>query len=176
MRESRFFYLLNRSSANYCSFENRIEALFKGSLLFRSVRNFWNGVRVNFGHCFLVRIADSEVPLKFLDESKAITYFKVFYKRREKTLFDFLATSKITYLLKEIKKEFYAIPVKMGSILLAFPILINALLSIIFKKETSLLNWIIQGLILLIGLGSFSCESDWETIKKGSMIFNKIFK
>lgn len=171
MRESYFFYLLSRLWAICATFENRIGMLFSESFLFRSVRNFWNNVRINFKYCFFVRLADAGLQPSFFDNSEILLYLKVRYKICEKRTIYFLGASKASYLSKELKKEFYAASVKTGSMILVFSILVNILLSIIFKKEISLLNWIIQGLVLFAGLGGFSCQADWETIKKNSTIF-----
>lgn len=175
MRRIYFFYLLSKLWAGYYSFEDWVGMIFSASLLSRLTRNFWNGVQISFERCFLARLSDLEVS-RFLDESKAVAYFKALYKRWEKRAITFLESSKIACLSKEIKKEFRVIPVKMGSMIAVFSILINMVLSIIFKKETSLLIWIIQGLILFAGLGGFSCESSWATVRKGSVVYNKIFK
>ncbi len=176
MRKSRFFYLLSRLWTSYATFENRIGMLFSESLLFRAARNFWNNAKASFKYCFFIRLADAELPPGFFDSSKALFYLKARYKIHEKRMIDFLEASKIGYLSKEIKTEFYSIPIKMGSMILVFSIMVNISLSIIFKKETSLSSWIMRGLILFASLGGFSCQADWETIKKNSMVFNKIFK
>ncbi len=168
-------YLLSKLWARYCSFEDQVGTIFGVSLFSRLVRNFWNGVKISFEHCFLAKLSDLEVS-RFLDESKVAAYFKAFYKRWEKRMIVFLEASKIAYFSKEIKKEFRVIPVKMSSMIAVSSVLINILLSIIFKKDTILLIWIIQGLILFAGLCGFSCQADWETIKKTSAVFNKIFK
>ncbi len=176
MRHSYFLYLVGRLWAGCCSFEDWIDEFSGDSAVLKSISKFWAGIKVGFEHCFLMRLADSYMPSRFLDESKAVSYFKAFYKRQEKRIIGFLEASKAAYLSKEMKKEFYAVPVKMGSMILVLLVSINISLSIIFKKERSLLNWIIQGLILFAGLGGFSCQADWETIKKNSAVFNKIFK
>lgn len=176
MRHSYFLYLVGRLWVGCCSFEDWIAEFSGDSAVLKSISKFWAGIKVSFEHCFLMRLADSYTPSRFLDESKAVSYFKALYKRWEKHMIVFLEASKIACLSKEIKKEFHVIPVKMGSMILVLSISINISLSIIFKKEISLLNWIIQGLILFAGLGGFSCQADWETIKKNSAVFNKIFK
>lgn len=170
-----FFYLLSKLWERYYSFEDRIVTIFSVSLLSRLMRNFWNGVEISFEHCFFVRLSDLEVS-RFLGESKVAAYFKALYKRWENRAIVFLEASKVACFSKEIKKEFHVIPVKMGSMIAVFSILINISLSIIFKKDAILLIWIIQGLILFAGLCGFSCQADWETIKKTSAVFNKIFK
>ncbi len=175
MRHSYFLYLLSRLWVRYHSLEARIDGFFNDSTIFEAVNKSWSGVKVSFEHCFLVRLSDLEAS-RFLDESEVAIYFKALYKRWEKRTFGFLEASKAAYLSKEMKKEFYAASVKMGSMILVFSILVNISLSIIFKKEIGLLNWIIQGLILLAGLGGFCCQVEWETVKKNSVVFNKIFK
>lgn len=176
MGESRFYYLLSRLWASCASFENRIGMLFGESILFGSARNFWNKLKISFRYCFFMRLAYAELPPGFLDSGKVSFYLKGCYKIYEKRIICFLGASKASYLSKELKKEFYSAPVKMGSIIVVFSILVNIVLSVIFKKETSLFNRFIQGLFLATGLGVFSCEANWETIKKSSVVFNKIFK
>jgi len=123
-----------------------------------------------------MRLADAELPPGFFDSSKVSFYLKARCKIYEKRVIYFLGASKASYLSKELKKEFYAAPVKMGSMILVFSILVNILLSVIFKKEISMLNWIMRGLALFAGLGGFSCQTGWETIKKNSAVFGKALK
>lgn len=176
MRRSCFYYLLSRTWAGFVIFKNRMGAFFDGSILFGAVRYFWNKVKISFGHCFFMRLADAWPPPDFFDSGKVPFYLMARRKIYEKRMICFSGTSKVSYLSKELKKEFYAAPVKIGGIILVLSILVNIVLSVISKKEISMLNWIMLGLALLIGLGGFFCEADWETIRKSSVIFNKIFK
>lgn len=176
MRESRFYYLLSGLRESRAIFENRMRTFFGESVLFGSARNFWKKVKISFKHCFFMRLADAEPPPGFFDSGKILFYLKARRKIYEKRVFCFLGASKASYLSKELKKEFYAAPIKTGGMILVFSILVNTALTVIFKKETSLFNLFIRGLLLVAGLGAFSCEANWETIKKSSVVFNKIFK
>ncbi len=176
MRESRFYYLLSGLWASCAIFENQIESLFGESILFGSARNFWNKVKISFRYCFLMRLAAAEPPPGFFDSGKVPFYLKARCKIYEKRMICFLGASKASYLSKELKKEFYAAPVKIGGMILVLSILVNIVLSVISKKEISMLNWITLGLVLFAGLGGFSCQADWETIKKNSAVFGKTLK
>jgi len=88
-------------------------------------------------------------------------------KQRAKLKF-YLKTSQSDNLLAETKKELLSSPLKITSRIAVIAVITNITLSFSINRPPCLSVWIVEAVILFIGLNGISSETTWEEIKKTS--------
>ena len=131
-----------------------------------------------FKYSFLEKISRirQDDNSRSLIDSAVVTCWIDWLKTKKRLLFEFGKTSRIMISTKEAGQAAYREPIKTLSIILSSAILVDIFLCLLFKKEISLLGWVMRGVFLFIVAGGFFCNVDWQSIEDGSIFFKKIIK
>jgi len=113
---------------------------------------------------------NEECGLIILGNSKLISLALGLYRAGKSRLLNYAKTSLAVGFIKNIKKELYLSPIKNTSTIVMSAILTNIFFCIWVNKKTRLLDWIMQILLLFIGITGLLSLASWEDIKKTSFI------
>lgn len=153
MENNLFINLLNKTWKLYFSAKRWLIIVFKDSMLFPSNR-----------------------AVDFFGSSRIVHWFMLLYTGLEKRIIIFFKDSQIAFLTAALRNKFHIMPIKAGSIVLIISVLTNILLSIACYKEIVLSAWILNGLLLFLGLAGLSSDANWKDARKNSIILNRVFK
>ncbi len=160
----------------YRLFAGRSYGIYKNSLLYAKTEVLFNGIIVILRYSFLGRITEikEEDNLKEVLESSG--FVKWLLKIRGgwgKGIDDCLKTSFIVRHAIRFKNELYVSPVKAWSIIVVTAILSNVFFYALFKnamcKDTGLLSWIIEAILLFVGLAGLFSEAGLKDLISTSL-------
>lgn len=173
---SIFILFLKKLRKRNHSFKLWLDRVLKESQIHKPINTLQREIKFSFRYSFLGRISEikKEDNLIILDESKGIRYLSGLYKTSKDRWANYLIGSEAVNLVKGFKKEFYLLPVKIGSIAIITGILTNILFLVLFNREIGIFSLTIQLLLFLIGLNGLRSNVTWEDIKKTSFLINYI--
>jgi len=111
-----------------------------------------------------------------LEESKTAVYLSGLYRRSRSVIGNLVKNSRVLELLSGIKRCFLKRAVRSACIFLFTAVSANIFLSAVFHREMDLFDMIIKSAILLLSLGGYFCDANWNDVKKSSVVLNKILK
>lgn len=117
-----------------------------------------------------------ENNLVVLDNSRFTRWSLDIYKKWKHRIVNYAKTSIVMDSIQEIKKDLYFSSIKTCSTIVVTAISVNILVSILLHKEIGLLGWIMRILFLFISANGIFCNTDWQTIKSNSIIFEKFYR
>ena len=172
---SIFISLLRKFGKVYCSVERLLLEASKNSRTCCLTQELWDKIKVCFKYSSLEKIAEIEIKdIIVLNESKVVKWLINLYKKWSYKIIFYLKISRINYSVEQLKKKLHFLPVKTASIIIVTAILTNVIFSLLLRREISLLDWIIRGLLMFIGLAGLFCNSDYESIKETSWFMKYI--
>ena len=175
VENSIFFKQLGDLKEVYLTMEAKINSVYLKSFTQRLIKKINETIKVCFRYSFLGRITEpKQAPPMVLDNSRAVRYSISFYKKwRDKTI-HYLRSSFTFSLAKDTKEQFVLSPVRIISLIVIITIFVNAVLSVILQKQMYLWSFLIRVLFLFAGTAGLSCEADWPTVKKSSVLLKKM--
>jgi hypothetical protein len=171
--DSVFISFLKKAIRGYRLIESSLAEAYKDSLIYRLIRAFYEGARINLKYSFLGRITQISAE-SCINNSKFIRWLLNAYNTRKESIINYAGASKFANSAKEFKNDFFSLPVKTAGILLIAAVLSNIFFSLLFKKEIGVSGWVIRGLLLLLALSALFCSATWQEIKDTSFILKFI--
>ena len=121
-------------------------------------------------YSFLARILTVEqVNLNFLNNSLIVRYFLSLLVKGKLRLRHYFAESSTGDLLKTVKDYMCYSFTKSAGILILSAVSVNLVLSLILKKQLSMVAWSIRVLFFIIAVCFLSKGIDWPTLKHNSI-------
>lgn len=103
--------------------------------------------------------------------SKFIQWPADLYNKLQKRMGDYLNVSLVTGYAISIKRELRLYPMKISGIILISFVVITSILSFIFHYELRTAGLITRLVLLIVGFCGLSCDVEWPTIRRGSVLF-----
>ena len=140
-----------------------------------------NRMNVIFRYSFLGRITEirEEGCLKeVLENSRFVKRLLKMRNKYRKRVASVLETGSAGRRIVQFKNELYIFPVKVGSIIIVIAILFNVSFYVLFRntmcKEMGLLGWIIEGILLSMGLVGIFCKAGLIDLMETSLFIKWI--
>lgn len=177
LETSKVVFLIRTLRGFYANFERWTEAVYSGSYLSRLINYFVGIVCLSYNESFLKVLMGSfgAGNAAILNNSKLVQRLENSYKKLTKR-FDNLHSSLFGNWAMSAKKELTLHSIKALSIILIFSSVINLILSFIFQRDLGTVGLTAQFIFLIIGLLGLSCDVEWPTIKRGSIILKVLFR
>lgn len=177
-KESFFLPLLQGVWQRYCSFEQWIGLVFKQSRICAKIENISDKLKIYCRYSFLGKVSEigNSKNSAVLDASRFVSFWRGLYKQCKNNFLFYFKAGETAILLEETKKELYFQPVKAVSIVMLAAILTNTIFVISLHREVSLIGWFMRIFFFFVGIGGLFCKTDWQGLKKTSLVLNKWLK
>jgi hypothetical protein len=146
--------------------------ILRNSAICGLVRIIWERLKRYSAHSFLLSLPEKEFNAGLFKGSKIASRIIILYENGADKLIDYFKASGIARL----SNKFYSSPVRSLSSLIISVTLISAPLSLISPRKFFSNDWIAIAAVLFIAINGLFCGANWEEVKKGSVVLNKIFR
>jgi len=150
--------------------------MYDNSQMYGLLKAFSTGTKTNFKYSFLGKITEMDIDREcnavILDNSKLAKCLLNSYNTWKLKIMDYVRTNATIGLVVAVRRVIYFSPVKTISIAAVVVILINFIFSVLLNKDIVLMSWIIQGMLLFMGLAGLFCEADLKNLT-GTSLFLK---
>lgn len=181
IRNSFFISLLRKTPGALYFIQRRLDEVCKNSQICRLIRAFLTGAKINFKYSFLGIITENrkEDNLKgILENSRFVQWLLKIYNDWRKRIHAYLKTSLKAKYAIWFKNKLHSLSVKIGSIIILTATLLNIIFYGLFKNPTSngivLLDWIIKGMLLFLGLAGLFCKVSLQNLTSTSLFLKWI--
>lgn len=156
---------------------NKINQAYLNSLVYQLIQNALASIRISFKFSLFGRLARVEYSISrdFFTTSKIIKIvLNSISNFKDKIAYPFATNSFLFASAQDIKYYFSLKPFKAGGLIVIAMVTTNLVLSIILQRQIILWNWLMYGLLLLIGINGLFCNINWEDIKKTSYFLKRM--
>lgn len=170
--------LLRGPLREYGYFEELFGSASESSLTCNIILKFWEKLRIYFKYSFLGRASErrkKDITL-IISESKLLKRIKDSYSKLKNSFSFYFSSSILNKPKEELKNYFDPYPFKAIGAIIIVATLTNILLTILLKKELTLLSWIIRALFLFAGLAGVNSYAAWPAILNEGIILKLIIR
>lgn len=146
--------------------------ILRSSTIFNLMRIIWERAKRYSKYSFLLGLSRKEFNAEFFKGSKIVGWIIILYSKGVDTLIIYFKASGIA----QLSNKFYFSPVKSVSSLAIAIILIAVPFLHMSQVGADISDWIEIATVLFIAFNGLFCNANWEEVKKGSLVLNKIFR
>lgn len=177
LETSKAVFLTKAAVSYYQYLIKLVKFLYRESLICNMKNKFWEGFKNNLKFSFLVRVTEIKKKQRddfiFKDSTFVKFFARVFMISKEKTN-KCLIDSKVFFFTQWLRNEFYFKPVRLIGFTGLTASLINMILSVLLRKNISILGCFIWLSFILLGLCGFISNVEWHDLKRYSFVLSKM--
>lgn len=162
----------------YFSFERKIAQIYRNSYICSLSNYFVETMHLSVRFSFLKKlfsIIEKENPV-FLYNSRFARSIMNSYEKLQRRMIVYLNTSLGGGWLRNMKKELSSYSFKALSAILISAVAVNLALSVIFQRELGIIGLTMNWILLIMAVIGLSCDVNWATAKRSSVILRLLFR